>query len=262
MILGTIIASIIGYLLGSILFGKLLVRIIAKQDLSKVGSGNLGATNASRVIGKAWGFAVFLLDYLKIIVTAFIALALCAIPNDFFRDTFIFIPATFCFIGHIYPVFNKFKGGKGVSSISALLFVYNWMFSLLFMAIWWLTLFIVNKISVSGFVAIIALGILTWIPALSMLDAQKAYSFNADELHQLNNTNVALFNVFNSLKVSLGSENFDIFIINNTIFCITGLIVIIKHKDNIKRLFLGTEPSFLNWRQKIKEKKDIDPEGK
>lgn len=254
MVLGTIIASIIGYLLGSILFGKLLVRVIAKQDLSKVGSGNLGATNASRVLGKGWGFIVFLLDYLKIIVTAFVALALCAIPSDLFRDTFIFIPATFCFLGHLYPVFNKFKGGKGVSSISALLFVYNWMFSFLFMAIWWLTLLIVNRISLSGFVAIILLGIITWIPALSMLDSSLVYTFNSDELHQLNDNNAALFNVFSSIKLSMGSNHFDIFIVNNAIFCLTGAVVIIKHKDNIKRLIAGTEPTFLKWREKLKEK--------
>lgn len=252
MILGTILASIIGYLLGSVLFGKVLVRIISGQDLSKIGSGNLGATNASRAIGKGWGFTVFVLDYLKIIVTAFIALLFCMIPSDLFKDTLIFIPATFCFIGHLYPIFNKFKGGKGVSSISALLFVYNWMFSFLFMAIWWLTLIIINKISIAGFVAIILLSILIWIPSLSMLDSSLAYNFDSSEAYR-QSANPAIFNIFNAIKIELGSEFLDSFILNNVMFCLTGLVVLIKHIENMKRLLNGTEPIFLKWREKKPE---------
>ncbi|WP_338982841.1 glycerol-3-phosphate 1-O-acyltransferase PlsY [Spiroplasma endosymbiont of Othius punctulatus] len=259
MILGTIIASIIGYLLGSILFGKLLVHIIARKDLSEIGSGNLGATNASRVIGKGWGFAVFALDYLKIIITALIAVGICAIPSDLFKDTLIFIPAAFCFIGHIYPIFNKFKGGKGVSSISALLFVYNWMFSFLFMAIWWIVLLIVNRISLCGIVSIIIFGILTWIPTLSMLDSSLAYNFDSTLAYE-SSANPMLFNIFNGIKINLGSDVLDSFIINNAIFCITGIIVIVKHIENIKRLLNGTEPKFLKWRDKDLTKNEIKSE--
>ncbi|WP_339022292.1 glycerol-3-phosphate acyltransferase [Spiroplasma endosymbiont of Crioceris asparagi] len=264
MYLGNFIASVIGYCIGSLLFGKIIVYLKTSKNLEDYGSGNLGATNASRVIGKWWGFGVFLLDYSKIFVTAFIALGFSLINSPLFYGTSVIIPCVFCFIGHIYPIFNKFKGGKGVSSFSALLFIVNWYFSFLFIIIWWILTLTINKISFSGIASVIILAILIWIPILNgfaNVDSNLIWKFNSKA------ANLAAYfekdfvtNIFNHIRIKhfLNINNdfqLDSYILNNILITLCGLVVIVKHKTNIKRLLNGTEPSWLTWRQKMKEKK-------
>ncbi|MBO8425127.1 MAG: glycerol-3-phosphate 1-O-acyltransferase PlsY [Proteobacteria bacterium] len=105
-----VIGIIISYLLGSIPMGLILTRIMGKGDLRKVGSGNIGATNVMRVGGLRMAGAVWLLDMAKAICAVLIG---CAIGGDVFGAWCGFAAV----IGHCYPIWLRFRGGKGISSM-------------------------------------------------------------------------------------------------------------------------------------------------
>jgi glycerol-3-phosphate acyltransferase PlsY len=129
-----LIVAVIAYLLGSIPFGYILVKIFRGQDIRLSGSGNIGATNVVRSGAKGLGIATLLLDVLKGVAAVWIAgsLALthlnpCVAMGGFNCETIVFksTAALFAVLGHIFPVWLKFKGGKGVATalgVFALLF--------------------------------------------------------------------------------------------------------------------------------------------
>lgn len=108
-----VIAVAVSYLLGSISFGLVLARLRG-VDLRSTGSGNVGATNAARAMGKRWGVLVMVLDALKAVVPLLVGASLFA--QDPARDTILAAMATAAFLGHLYPVFHGFAGGKGVAT--------------------------------------------------------------------------------------------------------------------------------------------------
>jgi glycerol-3-phosphate acyltransferase PlsY len=122
MPLACTLTAIAAYLLGSIPTGLLLVRIFHKQDIRSSGSGNIGATNVLRSHGKSLGAATFILDCLKgcasvwlgTAIWASISVATYSVPLPL-RD-FQALAALFCVIGHVFPIWLKFKGGKGVAT--------------------------------------------------------------------------------------------------------------------------------------------------
>lgn len=108
-------APAVAYLLGSIPFGLVLVRMVKGIDLRKVGSGNIGATNAMRAGGKPVGYAVFALDFLKGFVPAFLlAPALALDPSR--TLSLAVVGGAMAVLGHCFPLYLRFKGGKGVST--------------------------------------------------------------------------------------------------------------------------------------------------
>ena len=123
MPLAIVVIAIAAYLLGSIPTGYLLVRIFRKQDVRDLGSGNIGATNVLRTGGKGLGAATFALDCLKGCVAVWLGTAIWATmvfaayitPTMPLRD-FQALAALFCVLGHIFPVWLRFKGGKGVAT--------------------------------------------------------------------------------------------------------------------------------------------------
>ena len=123
MLLATLLIAAAAYLLGSIPVGYLLVRFFCHQDIRAMGSGNIGATNVLRAGGKGLGAATFLLDVLKgcsavwlgtLIWTGMI-LVLHVVPTTPLRN-FQALAALFCVLGHMFPVWLKFRGGKGVAT--------------------------------------------------------------------------------------------------------------------------------------------------
>lgn len=108
-----VIAVAVSYLLGSISFGLVLARLRG-VDLRSTGSGNVGATNAARAMGKRWGVLVMVLDALKAVVPLLVGALLFA--EDPARDTILAAMATAAFLGHLYPIFHGFAGGKGVAT--------------------------------------------------------------------------------------------------------------------------------------------------
>ena len=104
---------ILAYFIGSIPVGYLFVRLIRGEDLRKLGSGSTGATNVSRILGMKFFVIVSILDVLKGILAVWLASILMP---DIFRDWFIVSAGLMAIFGHVYPVWLKFKGGKGVNT--------------------------------------------------------------------------------------------------------------------------------------------------
>lgn len=141
-------ALLLGYLLGSIPFGVLLTRAAGAGDLRKIGSGNIGATNVLRTGRKGLAAATLLLDMAK--GAAAVLLAAAFLPGT------EALAATAAFIGHCYPVWLKFRGGKGVATLMGVVLALYWPSGLVYAAVWLGLLAIVRISSVSGMSAAIS----------------------------------------------------------------------------------------------------------
>ena len=130
--------AITSYLIGSIPFGFILTKIFLKKDIRNIGSGNIGATNALRTGNKSLGYATLLLDVLKAIIPV--------IYTKLNYPDYIFITSMFVFIGHVFPLWLKFKGGKGVAPYVGILFSINLIYGIVFVSIWIIT-FLISKYS-------------------------------------------------------------------------------------------------------------------
>ena len=133
-----IIVAITSYLMGSIPFGFILTKIFLKKDIRDIGSGNIGATNALRTGNKFLGYGTLLLDVLKAIIPV--------IYTKLNYPDYIFITSMFVFIGHVFPVWLKFKGGKGVAPYVGILFSINLIYGIVFVSIW-IIIFLISKYS-------------------------------------------------------------------------------------------------------------------
>ena len=144
MDINLIIVAVYSYLLGSIPFGLVLTKIFLKKDIREIGSGNIGTTNVLRTGKKSLAVATLLLDLLKgyfSIVISFV-----------YFENLISYSALICFIGHIFPVWLKFKGGKGVATYVGILFAINFYLGLIFTFSWFITFFISRYSSLSSLV--------------------------------------------------------------------------------------------------------------
>ena len=130
--------SLISYLMGSIPFGFLLTKIFLKKDIREIGSGNIGATNALRTGNKLIGYSTLILDILKAVIPILI------IKVQF--PEFIFISSLSIFLGHVFPVWLKFNGGKGVATYVGILFCINYVLGFIFI-ISWTIVFLISKYS-------------------------------------------------------------------------------------------------------------------
>ncbi|PKL01620.1 MAG: acyl-phosphate glycerol 3-phosphate acyltransferase [Tenericutes bacterium HGW-Tenericutes-1] len=187
------------YLIGSIPFSYILGKIFKGQDIRKLGSGNLGATNAFRVFGKPIGFAVLILDTLKSGFLVFIMI------NTTWMSTWDLFPALIygfiSVIGHVFPIWFKFKGGKGVASSFGLLLIYNPLVALAMVIAFLITEYITRYVSVSSTVA----SIMAFITVVCL------HFFVEPDL---------IFVIITGLAASL---------------------IIYRHRSNYKRLKMGTE---------------------
>ena len=136
---------LISYLLGSIPFGFLLTKIILKKDIREIGSGNIGATNVLRTGNKIIGYSTLILDILKAVIP------ILFIKIQF--PEFIFISSLAVFLGHVFPIWLKFNGGKGVATYVGILFCINYILGLFFVATWLIVFFISKYSSLSSLLA-------------------------------------------------------------------------------------------------------------
>ena len=136
---------IISYLLGSIPFGFLLTKIFLKKDIRNIGSGNIGATNALRTGNITLGYFTLILDISKAILPILII-------KNYFQE-YIYISGLSVFLGHIFPIWLKFKGGKGVATYVGILFCLNFMLGIIFVVIWFLIYLIFKFSSLSSLIA-------------------------------------------------------------------------------------------------------------
>ena len=130
---------IISYLCGSIPFAAIATKFFVNKDLKTIGSGNIGATNAYRAGGKFLGLIVLVLDMSKVYIAVLICVYGLNIGN-------IYLCAFMAFLGHIFPIWLKFKGGKGVASAGAMLFIIS-PFAGIFAFMTWVIVFLLKKIS-------------------------------------------------------------------------------------------------------------------
>ena len=137
------------YLMGSIPFGYLLTKIFLKKDIRDIGSGNIGATNALRTGNKLIGYSTLTLDVLKAVLPV--------IFIKFNYPEYIYVSSLSVFIGHVFPLWLKFKGGKGVATYVGILFCINILFGLLFISTWLLLYFIFKYSSLSSLLATLSI---------------------------------------------------------------------------------------------------------
>ena len=142
-------ALALGYLLGSIPFGLLLTRLTGKGDLRKIGSGNIGATNVLRTGSRGLAALTLILDCLKATV------AIVAARLLFGPETQAFAAAG-AFVGHLYPVWLRFRGGKGAATLFGILIALLWPAALIYAAVWLFLLLTIRISSVAGMTAAVS----------------------------------------------------------------------------------------------------------
>jgi glycerol-3-phosphate acyltransferase PlsY len=151
-----VIFIILGYFFGSIPFGFIISKL-KNIDIQKQGSGNIGATNVSRVLGFKYAILVGLLDILKVVFPAILAKQY--LNNDWYICLAILAPI----LGHLFPVWLKFKGGKAVSGVFAsMVVIIGWQYSLLFFLVWVIMLKIVKIMSLTNLIIIWFVSLLFW----------------------------------------------------------------------------------------------------
>jgi len=136
---------IYSYVLGSIPFGLILTKNFLNKDLREIGSGNIGATNTLRTGKKSLGALTLILDGLKAYISVIITL-------DYFPD-YIYLSALLCFLGHIFPVWLKFKGGKGVAVYLGVLFAFSINLGIIFLISWIIILYLTKYSSLSSLIS-------------------------------------------------------------------------------------------------------------
>ncbi len=198
--------GLIAYCLGSFPTAYVVGRVRG-IDIRKVGSGNVGATNVTRVLGKRVGYPVFLVDFCKGLVAVLLAEAIarrCGL-NPMATDVCAALGGIFSVVGHSYPVWLGFKGGKGVATSLGVIFGISWIAALIMGAVWIVLFKITRYVSVASVGAALAL-------PLAMI----ALYF----LRTLQSPVLFYFSL-----------------------CLAA-IVIIRHRSNLSRLIDGTEPRF------------------
>jgi len=189
----SILLILFAYLLGSVLFGELIANKKG-LDLRSVGSGNVGATNVSRALGKKYGVLVFFLDFLKGLFPVILSRIYFGLES--WTTGFVGLAS---FLGHLYPFFHKFRGGKGVATAFGVLFGISPTIALFSLLVWFLLF------KLKGYVSLASLGATGFAFILSLI-----------------------------------MLNFKLIFM---VFFIT-LLIVYKHRDNIKRLLEGSELGF------------------
>ena len=143
--------GVISYLAGSIPFGLILTKIFLNKDIREIGSGNIGATNALRTGNKLIGYSTLVLDILKAVIPVLYV--------KFSSPEFIFISALLAFLGHVFPIWLKFKGGKGVATYVGILFSINFLLGIIFVASWGIIFLMFRYSSLSSIIGSISIPI-------------------------------------------------------------------------------------------------------
>jgi acyl phosphate:glycerol-3-phosphate acyltransferase len=200
---GTVLIA--SYLLGSIPAGYLAGRL-ARVDIRKVGSGNIGATNVTRVLGRRYGYVVFAIDFLKGLVAVRLSILLAQTQfGGKYTELIGIVAAVACVLGHTFPIWLQFKGGKGVATSAGALFGLLPLAALVGALIWFTCFKLTRYVSVASITAAIALPIVIFV----MVDRGKSHG--------------GLLFCFS--------------------ICLTALVVL-RHRSNLVRLVRGTEPRF------------------
>ena len=154
-------ALVLGYLLGSIPFGLILTRAAGLGDVRKIGSGNIGATNVLRTCHKGLAAATLLLDALKG--------AAAVLVVDAWLPGLGLVAGFGAFLGHLFPVWLGFRGGKGVATYLGVLIALAWQVALIFAAVWLLVAIVFRYSSLAALCAAVAVPVALWFLATPQL---------------------------------------------------------------------------------------------
>ena len=135
--------------MGSIPFGLILTKLFLKKDIREIGSGNIGATNVLRSGNKIIGYTTLIFDILKAVIPVIFV-------KTYYTD-FLYLASLCAFLGHVFPVWLKFKGGKGVATYVGILFVINIYFGIIFSLCWFVIFGITKFSSLSSLIASISI---------------------------------------------------------------------------------------------------------
>ena len=140
-----LVIGIASYLMGSIPFGLILTKLFLNKDIREIGSGNIGATNALRTGNKLIGYSTLIFDIAKAIIPV--------IYVKFNYPDLIYIASLCAFLGHVFPIWLKFKGGKGVATYVGILFSINIILGLVFVSSWVFIFLLTKYSSLSSIIA-------------------------------------------------------------------------------------------------------------
>jgi acyl phosphate:glycerol-3-phosphate acyltransferase len=198
--------ALLAYLLGSLPTGYIAGRLVG-VDIRKVGSGNVGATNVTRVLGKRFGYPVFIVDFAKGLAAVVLAVIMAkpAQSSAQFVDLCSAIGAICSVIGHSYSIWLGFRGGKGVATLMGALFGINWITAVIVCVVWIVVFQATRYVSLASIAAAVALPITVAIMLF---------------LKQLPTAIPLYFS-----------------------FCL-GAIIVVRHRPNLSRLLKGAEPRF------------------
>ena len=186
-----LLAALLGYLCGSIPFGLLLTRVAGMGDIRAIGSGNIGATNVLRTGSKGLAALTLLLDLVKGLVPVLVA-------GWAWGGDAALIAGVAAFMGHVFPLWLGFKGGKGVATYIGVLFGLKWPLAIIFLVVWLATAFLGRRSSLSALAAAVAVMI---------------------------------------VSVAMGEATLA------AIALVLGGILFFTHRENIRRLLQGEEPT-------------------
>lgn len=209
-----VLLTIFAYLLGSVPFGLLIARVHG-IDLRTVGSGNIGATNVSRALGRKWAYVCFVLDVLKGLIPMLLARWLGIVSDEpGTRELFVWLLAGCAAVcGHIFPIYLKFKGGKGVAtSLGVVLGVWPYftLCGIAVFAVWGVCVLIWRYVSLASILAALSFPIIFGV-LTAVLESWRFYQ---------------LWPLF-------------------VIATVMPILVIVRHAENIKRLLDGSESKIL-----------------
>ncbi len=208
MMINYIVVAVVAYLIGSINFSIIFTKKFAGFDVREKGSGNAGTTNVLRTAGKGLAAFTLLCDILKGVAAVLIALLVGEMikADNGVRAILVQIASVFVVVGHTYPIFFKFKGGKGVATALGVILMVNWEIGLICLVFALILMALSRMVSLGSLAAAILFPILC-------LFSRTNYIIGGEEAHFA----------------------YIIFAI------ILAVIVIFNHRDNIKRLTHGTE---------------------
>ena len=149
------LVSFVSYLMGSIPFGFILTKLFLKQDIRNIGSGNIGATNALRTGNKFLGYSTLILDITKAIIPVLY------VKNNY--PDLIYLASLSAFLGHVFPIWLKFKGGKGVATYLGILFSINFIYGFIFVSNWLIIFFLSKYSSLSSLIASFSIPVYLYI---------------------------------------------------------------------------------------------------
>lgn len=218
-IITAFLTALAGYLLGSISSSIIITKLFIKKDIRSFGSGNAGATNVLRSVGKTAAALTFVFDFLKCVAAVLAGRLIYMVAESMgyvglFAEYGVYFAGVCCFIGHIYPLYFHFRGGKGVVTAAAMIALTDWRVFLLLVLVFFGTFFIWRYVSLSSVLA-----------AFSYPVATFAVTYLAD---------------YNGGPLQ-GDKPLTFVLVATAVALLMGGIVVWKHRENIKRLREGSE---------------------